>query len=159
ANGEVFFTANAGDGNGRQLWASDGTEAGTVAVSDINPGHYPNIYGLTNVGGTLFFRANDGVHGSELWKATPPNGSLAAPSDGVSYQPREFTFAGLDRAAISSLSIDGGGGQGPNILIGGAGDDTLTGGDGRDLLIGGLGADVLQGGAGQDILIGDIADY
>jgi hypothetical protein len=26
---------------------------------------------LTNVGGTLFFGADDGTHGRELWKAVP----------------------------------------------------------------------------------------
>src|SRR5205807_8523862 len=98
-NGEVFFTANAGDGNGRQLWASDGTEAGTIAVSDINPGHYPNIYGLTNVGRALFFRANAGVHGSELSEATLPIAGLAAPNNSVSYQPSQFSLPGLDSAA------------------------------------------------------------
>jgi ELWxxDGT repeat protein len=35
--GKLFFTA--GDGvHGRELWTSDGTEAGTVLVKDIKPG-------------------------------------------------------------------------------------------------------------------------
>jgi ELWxxDGT repeat protein len=39
-------------------------------VRDINPGpaaSFPRE--LTNVNGTLFFRANDGLHGDELWKS------------------------------------------------------------------------------------------
>ena len=37
-------------------------------------GHLPGSYGsnpqyLTNVGGTLFFTANDGINGTELWKS------------------------------------------------------------------------------------------
>src|SRR5262249_304091 len=61
-NGTVFFTAT--DGAGDTLWKSDGTEAGTVPVSNVfSPGN------LTNVDGTLFFTANDGVHGNELWKS------------------------------------------------------------------------------------------
>jgi ELWxxDGT repeat protein len=63
---------NAADGfSGDELWQSDGTTAGTFLVKDIyagpdgsNPG-VPN--GFVNADGTLFFPANDGVHGEELW--------------------------------------------------------------------------------------------
>ena len=47
---------------------SDGTEAGTVRVKDINPGFdWSHSSSLTNVNGTLFFSADDGTVGSELW--------------------------------------------------------------------------------------------
>jgi Ca2+-binding RTX toxin-like protein len=45
------------------------------------------------------------------------------------------------------------GGTGRDILIGGAGNDTLLGGEGRDVLIGAGGTDVLNGGPGRDVLI------
>ena len=39
-------------------------------VKNINPSDYSSDpYGLTDVSGTLFFRAADGVHGQELWKS------------------------------------------------------------------------------------------
>ena len=42
-------------------------------VKDINPGSWQHSAripaNLTNVGGTLFFTANDGVNGTELWKS------------------------------------------------------------------------------------------
>lgn len=38
-------------------------------VKDINPGGSSNPTELTKVGNTLFFAANDGVHGTELWKS------------------------------------------------------------------------------------------
>ncbi|MDB4671289.1 hypothetical protein OAF34_04060, partial [Pirellulaceae bacterium] len=43
----------------KELWKSDGTEAGTVRVKDFRPGiGNLYLYGLTNVNGTLFFIAN-----------------------------------------------------------------------------------------------------
>jgi ELWxxDGT repeat protein len=68
-NGTLFFTANDGT-NGRELWKSDGTEAGTVLVKHINTSwasSYPS--NLTNVNGTLFFTAYSATTGSELWRS------------------------------------------------------------------------------------------
>ena len=55
---------------GRELWKSDGTNAGTVLVKDISPDTYGYGYPdqLVNVNGTLFFTAADGANGRELWK-------------------------------------------------------------------------------------------
>ena len=46
------------------------------------------------------------------------------------------------------------GGSGNDMLEGAAGDDVLSGGSGRDLLSGGIGDDVLAGGIGRDVLNG-----
>lgn len=71
-NGIVFFTADDGV-HGRELWKTDGTESGTVLVKDIYPGNQnywsQNPYMLTVSNGTLFFVANDAIHGHELWKS------------------------------------------------------------------------------------------
>jgi ELWxxDGT repeat protein len=57
---------------GYELWATDGTRAGTKLVRDVYPGRKDSTPGgLTRVGGKLFFSATDGVHGIELWEATP----------------------------------------------------------------------------------------
>jgi ELWxxDGT repeat protein len=52
-----------------ELWRTDGTEAGTVMVKDIKPGGSSNIKFITNINNTLFFRADDGIHGHELWRS------------------------------------------------------------------------------------------
>jgi hypothetical protein len=46
-----------------------------------------------------------------------------------------------------------------NILVGGAGNNTITGGSGASLLIGGPGTDTVIGGSGGDILIGGTTAY
>jgi ELWxxDGT repeat protein len=66
----VFFGIDSVDGIGTELWKSDGTTAGTVMVKDISPGpRSSNPVGLTNLRGTLYFTADDGIHGRELWKS------------------------------------------------------------------------------------------
>ena len=71
----AFFRANDGVA-GYELWKTDGTEAGTVLVKDINPtvspygdGFSSVPYQFTDVDGTLYFSADDGTNGRELWKS------------------------------------------------------------------------------------------
>jgi ELWxxDGT repeat protein len=64
----LYFSA--GDGNGAELWKSDGTAAGTQRVKDINTNGTDgsNPSGFTVFNGALYFSANDG-NGAELWKS------------------------------------------------------------------------------------------
>jgi ELWxxDGT repeat protein len=64
-SGVVYFTAN--DGGGTRIWRSDGTSTGTVPFSGIFTGPRPN--NLTAVGNRLFFTADTGTSGVELWIA------------------------------------------------------------------------------------------
>ncbi|HRO46539.1 ELWxxDGT repeat protein [Agriterribacter sp.] len=68
-NNAIYFSAVDGV-HGRELWKSDGTEAGTVMVKDIRPGSTgsdPEWLAVSN--GVLYFSANDGVNGGELWRS------------------------------------------------------------------------------------------
>jgi ELWxxDGT repeat protein len=68
----LFFSALVAD-SGQELWETDGTQAGTHLARDINVGEGGSFPGpVAAVDGTLFFGADDGVHGRELWKTTPP---------------------------------------------------------------------------------------
>ena len=86
--------------------------------------------------------------------ATAPARGKASLAPAASANPKTWALA--LRAAVSLCAR---GSSANNVLVGGAGNDTLYGSSGRDLLIGGLGADVLHGGGGDDILIGDTTDF
>jgi ELWxxDGT repeat protein len=90
--GRLLFAADDGR-SGRELWASDGTAAGTVQVRDLNPGRspgapsrcedLPHSPGRRSLGlssnpqsfvllgmfpdNRALFTADDGPHGRELW--------------------------------------------------------------------------------------------
>ncbi len=65
----VYFAADDGV-EGVELWQSDGTDAGTTLVANINPavGGSSSPSNLTVVGNNLFFTANNGTSGVELFK-------------------------------------------------------------------------------------------
>ena len=72
-NGLTYFIAY-NNATGYELWQTNGTVSGTVLTVDINTNAIPNnhsLYGssLTVFKDTLYFFANDGTHGFELWKS------------------------------------------------------------------------------------------
>ena len=71
-NGYLYF--NADDGvHGRELWRTNGTSLGTTLVKNINETGTAGVNSsapteFTALNGYLYFNADDGVHGRELWR-------------------------------------------------------------------------------------------
>jgi len=107
--GLVLLSADDG-ASGQELWRSDGTEAGTFLLRDIDPDGdgapllgrralaWSGAHGPAILNGRLYFTANDGANGRELWSTdgTTSGTALAAdinlgplPSD-----PSELVVAG-----------------------------------------------------------------
>ncbi len=99
-NGTLFFVAVDPATNGTELFKSNGNPGGTSLIKDINPNGNAistiQTSTLTNVNGTLFFAADDGVHGFELWES---DGTAAgtqmvkdvAPGTNLGSYPRSLT--------------------------------------------------------------------
>jgi ELWxxDGT repeat protein/VCBS repeat-containing protein len=77
-NGTVWFRATDGTtpgvGHGIEPWKSDGTEAGTVLVKDINVGTASSSpFDFIEFNGFVYFTASDGTvapsHGNEIWRS------------------------------------------------------------------------------------------
>lgn len=70
AGGKLFFRG-ATPSVGNQPYGSDGTGIGTVVLRAdlLLPGNAATFSGFTDVGGTVFFAANDGLTGLELWRS------------------------------------------------------------------------------------------
>jgi ELWxxDGT repeat protein len=78
-NGKAVFAAS-NDATGREIWITDGTEAGTTLLKDILPGPTGSLYNPQFVffGDRIYFVADDGAHGAELWSTagTPETTAL-----------------------------------------------------------------------------------
>lgn len=130
AGGLLYFRAYTGS-DGWELWQSDGTTAGTTRLADIRPGpesSYPQAF--TRLDNTLYFVADDGIRGRELWKLdlstglpTPvssdrlfslsPNPAntflqvhLTPPASGAGCSLRLFDMAGQVICAAENITSD-----------------------------------------------------
>ena len=89
-NGTLFFTADDGV-NGRELWKSDGTAAGTVLVSDMTPGSGgSSVRRFAELNGMAFFAANGG-----LWKSDGTATGTVVVKDGISISSVPLNVNGM----------------------------------------------------------------
>jgi ELWxxDGT repeat protein len=185
-NGELYFTADHAT-SGREIWKLD--SLGNIAqVTDVNVGVGSSFLppqtlappDLKEFDGELFFGADDGTSGFELWKLDAlgnvsqvadlnPFGS-SFPAEFIEFDEKLYFRAndGASGAELWSLDTDGNltlaadivpgfGSSSPASFVEFALEDggtVLTGTPDADLLVGGSGDDTLIGGMGDDILIG-----
>jgi ELWxxDGT repeat protein len=113
----LFFYADDGV-HGRELWCTDGTREGTRLVRDIQPGpggsdvydtlgHIWPMFGDSAVWrGKLYFPADDGMHGPDLWRSDGTEGGTELVVDletGMYGYPRDLFVAG-DRLFFSLIA-------------------------------------------------------
>jgi ELWxxDGT repeat protein len=187
----IFFAADDGT-HGKELWFSAGTVATTHLVLDINASGSSNPGGGSPFGinaeaftnGKLFFTADDGVHGTELWTSDGTAGGthmvkdINAGAGGIAIGPLGFQVAGnslvfqandgthgmqswiSDGTSAGTIQISDA--QTPNGSDPGnftsipvvVAPQTLTGTDNGETLTGGGGDDTLSGLGGDDTLTG-----
>ena len=93
----VYFNADDGT-HGRELWKYDAA-GHTTLVKDINPGVNNSSWDvwnsnvLTNINGTLYFGAMDGVHDYQLWKSDGTTEGTVMVCD-KARAPSDVTLAG-----------------------------------------------------------------
>jgi ELWxxDGT repeat protein len=102
--GNVLYFGGCPNGSNPELWRSDGTPGGTFRLRDIRPGingSNPRI--LTPLRQTLFFFADDGVHGSELWRSdgTAPGTTLVK-----DINPGAAQGAGFDLPPLAGIGTN-----------------------------------------------------
>ena len=149
-NNRLYFSAR-NDENGRELFATDGTAEGTQLVADINPGitdsgyyAYPNDSGVSNltvVGEELFFIADNGDTGVELFKLTADD---LADSSNTSDQLLKENIEPVEDLSGQDTAIDN---SEDNISTTNSGDRS------NDSLITGDSNEILPGESSNDILV------
>jgi ELWxxDGT repeat protein len=115
-NGEIYFPVDDDSGNGVELWKSNGTADGTVMVKDIRSGSESSIpmyvdhllhKSAVELNGFLYFAANDGVKGRELWSTNGTEDGTTIVKDirngGTGSSPREFLLT-ADRIFFKATS-------------------------------------------------------
>jgi ELWxxDGT repeat protein len=101
----MLFVANDGT-TGEEIWTTDGTEAGTQLLQDINPGPlgsmqfaFTGLYGGVPMNGKLYFTAYKEGVGSELWETDGTQANtklfkeiLPGPDAGIPYLMPNYKY-------------------------------------------------------------------
>ncbi len=113
----VLFSA-CDTSHGCELWRTDGTVDGTLLIQDIAPGLSSSFpHSFLAVGSTLYFNADDGLHGVELWTMALDGGPLCRATDQtlclesgrfqVASSWRDFSGRSGDATAVAITSDTG----------------------------------------------------
>lgn len=98
-DGNLYFSAVGDNGDGRELWVSDGTDSGTEQVADIDRGSFSSSPAFfTIVNDRLYFSANGDDDGRELWVTDGTERSTQQVADinsdrGIGANPYNLTAA------------------------------------------------------------------
>jgi ELWxxDGT repeat protein len=107
----VFFTGLVPNTSGdEELYISDGTEAGTALVKDINPGDPSSFVSRgVDLNGRLFFSADDGIHGSEPYisDGTAAGTNIVVDLNLVGQGSTPGGFVTLGNHVFFNASVDG----------------------------------------------------
>ncbi|WDQ17494.1 ELWxxDGT repeat protein [Rhodopirellula sp. P2] len=110
--GKLIFSADDGE-SGRELWMSDGTQSGTILIDDIHSavgtGSLANdtFFEFVEFDNQLFFPADNGVVGEELWKFTLPQVTVTNSPVSVD-EAATYTASGTLRFADTLTSVPAG---------------------------------------------------
>jgi len=97
-NGGIIFTANDGNWFKNELWISDGTEAGTFLLKDINEQgtNSSNPRNHFTYNNEVYFTADNGVNGRELFKTDGTNITLVKDINEGPYYSNPNSFVELN---------------------------------------------------------------
>jgi ELWxxDGT repeat protein len=103
--GNRFFFIMILPASGSALWASDGTEGGTVKIKDINPNEVDGLehFSYTYSQHALYFTADNGLVGDELWTSngtTAGTGFLADINPGSGHSEIGFSYISVNNKLL-----------------------------------------------------------
>ena len=111
SDNQLYFAAHDGSSpQQNQLWTTNGSAAGTVAVASFSPGIttgsaalYPGTSDFATLGSELLLPLEDGIHGTELWAT---DGTAAGTVMLAPVNPRSIAVLGGEAYFLGTRPMD-----------------------------------------------------